>query len=87
MLSDDHEHARLEAIFGLAERKDSRVVKTIINELEKDIIFDELIVVAGDLGSKRFLPVLKKLLSEFNDEKTIGKIKIAIQKITSPYEI
>ncbi|EGO8190085.1 HEAT repeat domain-containing protein [Escherichia fergusonii] len=86
MLSDDHEHARLEAIFGLAERKDSRVVKTIINELEKDIIFDELIVVAGDLGSKRFLPVLKKLLSEFNDEKTIGKIKIAIQKITSPYE-
>ncbi|WP_240731795.1 HEAT repeat domain-containing protein [Escherichia sp. E4742] len=81
MLTDKNDCARIEAISGLAERKDNRVITAIINELQKDIIFDEVIISAGVLGNLKLLPILKNILNEINDEDVIGNIKSAIQQI------
>ncbi|HHU8066950.1 TPA: hypothetical protein ACUK1Q_000452 [Escherichia coli] len=81
MLTDKNDCARIEAISGLAERKDNRVITAIIYELQKNIIFDEVIILAGILGDIKLHPILKNILNEFNDEDVIGNIKSAIQKI------
>jgi len=81
MLTDKNDCARIEAISGLAERKDNRVITAIIYELQKDIIFDGVIISAGILGDIKQHPILKNILNEFNDEDVIGNIKSAIQQI------
>ncbi|HCL5252107.1 TPA: HEAT repeat domain-containing protein [Salmonella enterica] len=81
MLSDKNDDVRIEVISGLAERRDERVLDTIIKELNKDVIFDEVIVAAGNTGSKHLLPVLNELLNEFSDGCIIGKISESIKKI------
>ncbi|ECH9750202.1 lyase, partial [Salmonella enterica subsp. enterica serovar Senftenberg] len=58
MLLDTNDDIRIEVISGLAERKDERVLETIIKELKKDVIFDEIIIAAGNAGSKELLPIL-----------------------------
>ncbi|EEU9152314.1 hypothetical protein GNW39_02350 [Escherichia coli] len=73
MLTDKNDCARIEAISGLAERKDNRVITAII--------FDEVIILAGILGDIKLHPILKNILNEFNDEDVIGNIKSAIQQI------
>lgn len=81
MLTDKNDCARIEAISGLAERKDNRVITAIVNELQKNIIFDDIIISVGVLGDIKLLPVLKSILNEFNDKDVIGNIKSAIQQI------
>lgn len=81
MLLDTNDDIRIEVISGLAERKDERVLETIIKELKKDVIFDEIIIAAGNAGSKELLPILNELLNEFRDESIIDKINESIKKI------
>ncbi|EBE2904399.1 lyase, partial [Salmonella enterica] len=81
MLLDTNDDIRIEVISGLAERKDERVLETIIKELKKDVIFDEIIIAAGNAGSKELLPILNELLNEFRDERIIDKINESIKKI------
>lgn len=78
MLSDENEEARTEALLGLAERKDKRVSATLGQQLTTDIVFDDLIIAAGDLGDKTLLPVLKSMLDNFDDNELIKK---AIKKL------
>ncbi|ECK9502916.1 PBS lyase HEAT-like repeat protein [Salmonella enterica subsp. enterica serovar Infantis str. SARB27] len=81
MLLDTNDDIRIEVISGLAERKDERVLETIIKELKKDVIFDEIVIAAGNLGSKKLLPILNEILNEFRDEYIIDKINESIKKI------
>lgn len=81
MLLDTNDDIRIEVISGLAERKDERVLETIIKELKKDVIFDEIIIAAGNAGSKELLPIQNELLNEFRDERIIDKINESIKKI------
>ncbi|HAF6209487.1 TPA: HEAT repeat domain-containing protein [Salmonella enterica subsp. enterica serovar Derby] len=80
MLLDTNDDIRIEVISGLAERKDERVLETIIKELKKDVVFDEIIIAAGNAGSKELLPILNELLNEFRDERIIDKINESIKK-------
>ncbi|ECA5089558.1 lyase [Salmonella enterica subsp. enterica serovar Menston] len=81
MLLDTNDDIRIEVISGLAERKDERVLETIIKELKKDVIFDEVVIAAGNLGSKKLRPILNEILNEFRDEYIIDKINESIKKI------
>ncbi|EDH7349212.1 hypothetical protein GA369_23665 [Salmonella enterica subsp. enterica serovar Choleraesuis] len=81
MLLDTNDDIRIEVISGLAERKDERVLETIIKELKKGVIFDEIIIAAWNAGSKELLPILNELLNEFRDERIIDKINESIKKI------
>ena len=51
----------MEAFVGLAYRKDSRIVKPLLEELAADNVDEMAIEAAGELGDSRLLPALLKL--------------------------
>lgn len=79
-VNDKNEDTRFEAITGLANRKDERVISLIHRELLRGdyqgLLFDAIIA----LGEKQFLPILKE---EFDRHKTNEKINPEwIEKLT-----
>jgi HEAT repeat protein len=60
-VSDSYVDARMEAFVGLAYRKDSRIVKPLLEELAADNVDEMAIEAAGELGDSRLLPALLKL--------------------------
>lgn len=54
MLLDTNDDIRIEVISGLAERKDERVLETIIKELKKDVILMKLLLQLGMPGVKNY---------------------------------
>lgn len=81
MLLDMNDDIRIEVILGLVERKDECVLEIIIKEFKKGVIFDEIIIVVGNVGSKELFFILNELLNEFRDECIIDKINELIKKI------
>lgn len=71
MLDDPFEEARLEAIYALASRRDRRVVQALKHELGKDYLILTVVEATAELGDAEFIPILEKLLDEFNDEEGI----------------
>ncbi|MFP1528040.1 hypothetical protein ACLB1R_15610 [Escherichia coli] len=69
-----------ESSYKRTGRKKIYWLYAIIYEL-KNIIFDEVIILAGILGDIKLHPILENILNEFNDEDVIGNIKSAIQQI------
>lgn len=80
MLQDVHEEARGEAIIGLSNRQDKRVLPALRYELERDEVYDDFIEAAGALGDKTLLPILNAMLDRF-DERDV--IIAAINKLES----
>ena len=71
MLSDPFDEARMEAISALASRQDKRVIPTLKHEIEKDPLVLTVVEAIADFGDPKFIPILEKLLSKFDDEERI----------------
>lgn len=71
-INDKHQDTKLEAIRGLAKRKDSRIRDIIIRELltgEYGTLLFEAVIETGD---KDFLPLLRKNLKMLKDNSNIN---------------
>ncbi len=71
-INDKHQETKLEAIVGLAKRKDSRVNEIIKRELldgEYGTLLFEAIIETGD---KQFLPLLRQNLKAIKEDTTIN---------------
>lgn len=78
-LSDEHAEVRGEALLGLAERHDGRVVEPLRRELTKQIVGVLAVEAAGALGDPAFLPVLEPLrgtTQDFFDESVESAIRL-----------
>jgi len=71
-VNDNHQETKLEAIVGLAKRKDSRVNEIIKRELldgEYGTLLFEAII---EIGDKQFLPLLRQNLKAIKEDTTIN---------------
>lgn len=71
-VNDNHQETKLEAIVGLAKRKDSRVNEIIKRELldgEYGTLLFEAII---EIGDKQFLPILRQNLKAIKEDTTIN---------------
>jgi len=71
-VNDKHQETKLEAIVGLAIRKDKRIIEVIRRELhdgEYGILLFEAIIETGD---KEFLPLLRQKLRSIKDDTSIN---------------
>lgn len=57
-----------EVIYALAEWQDIRVLPALLDEMNQEEVFFELLEAAGNLGDARVLPRLKSLLEEWKDD-------------------
>lgn len=73
-VNDTDEVTKLEAIVGLARRKDSRVKEIIIQELLQGEIDILLIDAIEELSDKDFLPLLNKSVEEYKKDETRNQI-------------
>ncbi|XBC27899.1 HEAT repeat domain-containing protein [Leminorella grimontii] len=80
MLQDVHQEARGEAIIGLSNRQDKRVLPALRHELERDEVYDDFIEAAGALGDRTLLPILNAMLDRFDE---CDVISAAINKLGS----
>jgi HEAT repeat protein len=60
-LTDPHEDTRLEAIWGLAHRRDERVMPALLQELDRDEVSAIAVEAAAEMGDPRLLPGLLRL--------------------------
>lgn len=71
-INDKHQETKLEAIFGLAKRKDSRVYEILKRELlagEYGTLLFEAIIETGD---KQFLTVLRQNVKAIKEDTTLN---------------
>ena len=71
-VNDKHQETKLEAIVGLAKRKDNRVNEIIKREIidgEYGTLLFEAIL---EIKDKEFLPLLKQNLKNIKDDKNIN---------------
>lgn len=71
-INDKHLNTRMEAIAGLAKRKDSRINDIIIQELKKDNFGTLLFEAILETESKEFIPLLQQELEESKNIKIIN---------------
>jgi len=70
-LADSVAHVRGEAMFGLALRRDERVVEALLSELGSDDVSQRAIDAAAELPRAEFLPHLEALLEANPDDESI----------------
>jgi HEAT repeat protein len=70
-LADEDDETRGEALFGLAKRKDPRVLPAISRELVRDEVSERAIEAAGQMPHESLLPALEALLSSSPGDKYI----------------
>ncbi len=71
-IKDKHQETKLEAIVGLAKRKDLRVIETIKKELSKGEFGALLFEAIEELNDKQFLPLLQQNLKTAKSDKGIN---------------
>ncbi len=71
-VNDKHQETRMEAIIGLAKRKDNRVLEIINQELTKDDFGSMLFEAILETENKDFIPILQKELNESKNIETIN---------------
>lgn len=70
-VNDQDQNTRMEAIVGLAKRKDKRIKKVIENELSKGEYGTLLFEAIEELNEKDFLPILRRHLRKAKREEGI----------------
>lgn len=70
-VNDKHQETRLEAIIGLANRKDQRINEIIIQELKAGEMGILLLEAVLEMKSKEFLPIMKKQMNLIQNDKSI----------------
>ncbi|HAD80661.1 DUF5724 domain-containing protein [Empedobacter falsenii] len=70
-VNDKHQETRMEAITGLAKRKDDRIIEVIKQEIIKDDFGSLLFEAILETENKDFIPILQQ---ELNDSKNIETI-------------
>jgi HEAT repeat protein len=70
-LADADDETRGEALFGLAKRKDPRVLPVISKEIVRDEVSELAIEAAGQMPHEGFLPALEALLRSSPDDRYI----------------
>lgn len=81
LLNDSLSAVRYEAIIGLARMQDKRVTQTLIGELSKDEIYDELVKAAGDLGDTAMLPTLQAIMDKFEPFDELNRAITLLKKV------
>lgn len=81
LLNDSHSGVRYEAIIGLAKMQDKRVRQTLMEELSKDEIDDELVKAAGDLGDTSLLPTLQAIMDKFEPFDELNHTITLLEKV------
>ena len=71
-INDKHQETRMEAIIGLAKRKDDRVFEIINQELTKDDFGSMLFEAILETENKDFIPILQQELNESKNIETIN---------------
>ncbi len=73
-INDKDENTKFEAIFGLAKRKDERIVEIIIKELKKrdfqNLLFDAIL----EFKKEKFLPLLQEIYESVKNNPKIDMI-------------
>lgn len=69
---DTHQETRLEAITGLAKRKDDRITEVIKQEIIKDDFGSLLFEAILETENKDFIPILQQELNESKNIETIN---------------
>jgi HEAT repeat protein len=87
-VNDKDQNTKLEAIVGLASRKDKRVVEVIKRELKMGEFGTLLFDAIKELKDKDFLPLLKENLKKARNDNTINPtwvndLRICIKTMTS----
>lgn len=70
-VNDKHQETRLEAIIGLANRKDQRINEIINQELKAGEMGILLLEAVLKMKSKEFLPIMKKQMNLIQNDKSI----------------
>lgn len=73
-INDKHMYTRLEAINGLAKRKDPEVKEIIKRELLHGEYYSLLFESIEELGDKEFLPLLQQILKSSKADKEINQV-------------
>ena len=71
-INDKHQETRMEAIIGLAKRKDDRVFEIINQELTKNDFGSMLFEAISETENKDFIPILQQELNESKNIETIN---------------
>lgn len=71
-VNDKHQETRLEAITGLAKRKDDRIIEVIKQEIIKDDFGSLLFEAILETENKDFIPILQQELNESKNIETIN---------------
>ncbi len=71
-VNDKHQDTKLEAIVGLAKRKDKRIKEIIIRELSGGEFGTLLFEAIEEINDKEFLPILNETLQKAEKDKTIN---------------
>lgn len=73
-LPNQHEGIKMEAITGLAERKDKRVIPFLKEELKQNRIYDYALESIIALGDKSLLPSVEAILPQFEDDPLVNEV-------------
>jgi len=71
-VTDKSVDAKFEAITGLAQRKDERIIEVIHKELNKESYPGLLFEAIVNLADKQFLPTLKKQYAKYRSDNSIN---------------
>ncbi|MGV0921412.1 DUF5724 domain-containing protein [Empedobacter falsenii] len=71
-INDKHQETRMEAIIGLAKRKDNRIIEVIKQEIIKDDFGSMLFEAILETENKDFIPILQQELEESKHIETIN---------------
>ena len=71
-VNDKHQETRMEAITGLAKRKDDRIIEVIKQEIIKDDFGSLLFEAISETENKDFIPILQQELNESKNIETIN---------------
>ena len=65
-----------EALMGLAQRKDSRIMPFLLKELESDTVGEKAVEAAAEMGNARLYPALTKLKKRWDSSQYIFVLDI-----------
>jgi HEAT repeat protein len=80
-LADEDGETRGEALFGLAKRKDPRVIPAILSELAREEVSELAIEAAGEMPDESLLPALEALLRSSPEDQCVREAITACRSV------
>jgi HEAT repeat protein len=80
-LADEDDETRGEALFGLAKRKDPRVIPAILSEIARDEVSELAIEAAGEMPDESLLPALEALVRSSPEDQCVREAITACRSV------